>query len=169
MKDRTDSMRRRVLAAGAAGLALAFAAPAALGETIRHRLSLSRRTFPITPDPEDAELMIHRALRDREPSPGLVHMDVTDTAENGSSVPLVFDVDCSMAGNDFPETVHVFVVHNPFPEVARYHYGPWNGSAETEMRLRMRQSSEIVVVAEMADGRVGIGRRQVNVLAGACG
>lgn len=169
MNGSTDRARRRLLGACAAAAAITLAAPAALGESIRNRLSLSRRTFPVKPDPEDAERMIGRAVRDREPTPGLVRMDVTDTAENGSSVPLVFDVECSMSGNDYPETVHVFVVHNPVPEVARYYYGPWNGSAETEMRLRMRQSSEIVIVAEMADGRVGVGRQEVNVLAGACG
>jgi sulfur-oxidizing protein SoxY len=165
---RIDGTRRRLLAA-AAGLAAAAAAPAALAESIRNRLSLSRRTFPVKPDPEDAERMIGRAIRGRTPTPGLVLVDVAGIAENGDAVPVSFDVACSMSGDDYPATVHVFVKHNPFPEVARYHYGPWNGSALTEMRLRMRESSDLVIVAEMADGRVGVAREHVDVLLGACG
>jgi len=87
----------------------------------------------------------------------------------GDSIPLTFDVSCGFEGSDYPKTVHVFVRGNPFPEVARYHYGPWNGSALTEMRFRMRQTSDVVLVAEMADGRVAMARQNVEVLLGACG
>jgi sulfur-oxidizing protein SoxY len=163
-----DKIRRGLIGIGATGLALAFA-PAALAETIRNRLSLSRRTFPVDPDPVDSERMIARTIRGRVPTPDLVKLELSGIAENGDAVPLTFDVRCAMAGNDYPETVHVFVKHNPFPEVARYHFGPWNGSAKTEMRVRMRQTSDVVVVAEMADGRVGVTRQSVEVLAGACG
>lgn len=168
MKLKTDMIRRGLLAAGAVGAALALAPPA-FAASVRNRFSMTRRTFPATPDPEDAERMVQRVIRGRELTAGLVRIEVTETSENGSSVPLITDVNCSMSGNDYPEIVHIFVLHNPFPEVARYHYGPWNGTARTEMRLRMRQSSEIVVIAEMADGRVGELRQPVEVLAGACG
>lgn len=164
----TDKTRRGLIGLGMTGLIFGLT-PAALAETIRNRLSLSRRTFPVDPDPADSERMIARAVRDRTPEPDLVRVDLSQIAENGDAVPVTFDVACSMAGNDYPEVVHVFVKHNPFPEVARYHFGPWNGSAKTEMRLRMRESSDVVIVAEMADGRVGVARRAVEVLAGACG
>jgi len=146
-----------------------LAAPSVLAESIRNRLSLSRKTFPLEPDAEDAERMIQRTVRDRKTTEGLVQLDMAGIAENGDSVPLVFDINCTMTGDDYPAVVHVFVKHNPVPEVARYYYGPWNGSAKTEMRVRMRRSSDLVVVAEMADGRVGIVRQPVDVLAGACG
>lgn len=168
MSNPADRTRRGLIGMVAAGLALA-SAPAAFAETIRNRLSLSRRTFPVTPDPEDSELMIARTIRGRTPTPDLVQVKISSIAENGDAVPVNFDVTCTMEGNDYPDVVHVFVKHNPFPEVARYHFGPWNGSAKTEMRLRMRESSDVVIVAEMADGRVGISRTPVEVLAGACG
>jgi sulfur-oxidizing protein SoxY len=168
MSGKTDRTRRMMIRSGAVSLAL-LASPAVMAETIRNRLSLSRRTFPVSPDPEDSERMIQRTIRDRTPTPDLVSLELTGIAENGDSVPLTFDIACAMAGNDYPDVVHVFVKHNPFPEVARYHFGPWNGSAKTEMRIRMRQSSDVVVVAEMADGRVAVARKAVEVLAGACG
>ena len=168
MSKRPDSARRAFLAAASGAVAF-LVAPGAWAEAVRNRFSMTRRTFPIEPDPVDAERMIQRAVRGREPVGGLVRMTLSSIAENGDSVPLIFDINCSMAGNDYPEKVHIFVKHNPFPEVARYHFGPWNGSAKTEMRLRMRQSSDVVIVAEMADGRVSVERQAVEVLAGACG
>ncbi|WP_417518893.1 thiosulfate oxidation carrier protein SoxY [Minwuia sp.] len=160
--------RRGFSKLGLGGL-LMLLSPSAMAESIRNRLSLSRRTFPVKPDPEDAEIMIGRAVRGREITPDLVIIDLPGIAENGDAVPLTFDVASAMAGQDYPEIVHVFVKHNPFPEVARYHFGVWNGSARTEMRIRMRESSDVVIVAEMADGRVGVARQAVDVLAGACG
>jgi len=168
MTTRPDSKRRALMVA-ATGAAALLATPGALAEAVRNRFSMTRRTFPIKPDPVDAERMIQRAVRGREPVDGLVLLNLGGIAENGDSVPLEFDIACSMSGNDYPEKVHIFVKHNPFPEVARYHFGPWNGSAKTEMRMRMRQSSEVVLVAEMADGRVSVKRQAVEVLAGACG
>ncbi|WP_416897801.1 MAG: thiosulfate oxidation carrier protein SoxY [Minwuia sp.] len=167
MRPGPDRKRRALMALGAAAVAAAVA-PASLAETIRNRLSQTRRTFPMDADPEDAERMIQRAIRGRTPVPDIVKIDLPGIAENGASVPLTFDVDCAMAGKDYPETVHVFVIDNPFPEVARYRYGPWNGSAQTEMRIRMATSSDVVIVAEMADGRVGVTREAVEVLEGAC-
>ena len=159
---------RRGLLAGTAALPALSAWPA-WAEGIRNRVSMFRRTFPVQPDVEDAEALVRIVLRDREPVPDLIDLRLTPLAENSDSIPLTFDVRCSFTDNDWPKTVHVFVLGNPFPEVARYHYGPWNGSALTEMRFRMRQTSDVVLVAEMADGRVATTRQTVEVLLGACG
>lgn len=156
---------RRLLLAGT----LSLAAGGALAEEIRNRISMFRRTFPVQPDEEDAEEMVRRAIGGRPLTPDLVRLELPRLAENGDVVPLTLDVACSFEGDDYPKTVHIFVLGNPFPEVARYHYGPWNGSALTEMRLRMRQTSDVVAVAEMADDRVSVARRRVEVLLGACG
>lgn len=164
----SGASRRRLLG-WAVGMVTFGMAPVALAESVRNRLARFRRTFPTPPDPDYAERMVARVLRGRETTPDLIGMELGGIAENGESVPLTFDVNCTMAGDDYPAVVHVFVIDNPFPEVARYRYGPWNGSARTEMRMRMRQSSEVVIVAEMADGRAAMARKRVEVLAGACG
>ncbi|ANK82792.1 MAG: hypothetical protein TEF_19820 [Rhizobiales bacterium NRL2] len=168
-ESRDAGTSRRRLLGWAVGLLTLGTAPAALAESVRNRLARFRQTFPTPPDPDYAERMVARVLRGREPAPDLIELDLGGIAENGESVPLVFDVNCAMEGSDYPAVVHIFVIDNPFPEVARYRYGPWNGSARTEMRMRMRQSSEVVIVAEMADGRAGLVRKRVEVLAGACG
>ncbi|GJL87671.1 MAG: hypothetical protein DHS20C03_13800 [Minwuia thermotolerans] len=165
---RTRGVSRRRVVAGSLAL-LSLPALPAWAEGIRNRVSMFRRTFPVQPDVADAEVLVNIVLRGRAPVPDLIELKLPVLAENGDSIPLTFDIRCSFEGNDWPKTVHVFVLGNPFPEVARYHYGPWNGSALTEMRFRMLQTSDVVLVAEMADGRAATARQNVEVLLGACG
>ena len=168
-----DIDRRRLLAnAGAAGLALAVA-PMALGQD-------SEPASPETPpgaeslDPElaanreKAERILADVVKGRPLRERLIEATVPDIAEDGSMVPVSFRVNCSMTGDDYPRTVHVIGMVNPFPEFARYHFTPACGEAEVTFRCRMRASSNLVFVADMADGTVGITKRFVSVTVGAC-
>lgn len=161
-------LRRRGLLGGLIGLATTGVAAPAWATGFRNRLSLFRQTFPAMPDPVEAERMVQTVLRGRTPVDGLLDLEAPDIAENGNVVPFSLRVNCAMTEDDYPDVVHVFTLHNPFPEVARLHFQPEMGDAAVEMRCRMRQSSEIVAVAEMADGRAGMARRFVNVTLGAC-
>jgi sulfur-oxidizing protein SoxY len=153
---------------GVLGLVAAGVSMPAWANSFRNRLSLFRQTFPVTPDPAEAERMVRTVLRGRTPVPKLIDLTAPDIAENGNVVPFSLRVNCSMTGKDYPEVVHVFTLHNPFPEVARLHFQPEDGEAAIEMRCRMRQSTQLVAVAEMADGRAGLARRFVDVTLGAC-
>ncbi len=165
--------RRKLLAsAGAAGLTFTVA-PAALSQGTEPA-TLER---PPGTDLLDAELAENRAkaeriladvLKDRPPREGLIEATAPDLAEDGSVVPVSFKVNCSMTGDDYPRTVHVIGMVNPFPEIARYHFTPACGEAEAAFRCRMRASSNLVFVADMADGTVGITTRFVTITVGAC-
>ena len=98
----------------------------------------------------------------------LIDLKAPDIAENGNTVPISFSVKCSMKGNDFPKTVHILVLDNPFPEIAKFYFTPSSGEANVSIRIRMRTSSNIVAIAEMADGTVGETRSYVDVTIGAC-
>lgn len=172
----TEPTRRGVIAAGGA-LALAGAAPvlaeepetpAIGGSPYRDRFQSFRQTFRVDPDPEEAERILRNLVRGRAPEEGLVELTAPDIAENGNVVPVSFRVNCSMEGGDLAETVHVLAMGNPFPEVAKYFFTERSGRAEVAMRCRMRQTADLVAVAEMADGRVGVDRRLVHVTLGAC-
>ena len=160
---------------GAAGLALA--APGALaqgqefdfsGNPFRDRFQSFRQTFRIEPDPEEAERILAAIIRGRALREGLVEVTAPDIAENGNVVPVSFTVACAMTESDYPETVHVLAMANPFPEIAKYHFTPACGEASVAFRCRMRATSDLVVVADMADGSVGVARRWVSVTLGAC-
>ena len=117
---------------------------------------------------EKAQRIVREVLQGRPAREGLIDATVPDIAEDGSSVPASFTVNCSMTNNDYPKTVHVIGMVNPTPEIARYHFTPACGEASVVLRCRMHASSELTFVANMADGTVGMTRRFVSVTAGGC-
>ena len=138
------------------------------GQPFRDRFQTYRQTFRIEPDPEEAKRIVKNIIKGREIRPDLINLKAPDIAENGNTVPISFSVDCSMADNDFPKTVHILVLDNPFPEIAKFYFTPSSGEANVSIRIRMRTSSNIVAIAEMADGTVGEAKSYVDVTIGAC-
>ena len=59
-------------------------------------------------------------------------------------------------------------LENPFPEIAIYEFFPENGKAEVSFRCRLRTSSFLMVIAEMQNGNIGIEKKFVDVMLGAC-
>ena len=138
------------------------------GNPYRDRFQSYRQTFRIEPNKEETERIIKNIIRERTVSEDLVLLDVPDTAEDGNVVPVHFKINCSMKSNDYPKKVHVLGLENPFPEIAIYEFFPEVGKAEVSFRCRMRKSSYLMVIAEMSDGRIGLEKKYVDVMLGAC-
>ncbi len=173
MKDREGKTRRELLTvAGAAALVGATGSVRAEddreGNPYRDRFQSFRQTFRVDPDPEEAKRILRNLIRKRIPEEGLAELDAPEIAENGNVVPITFRVHCSMRGDDIPRAVHVLAMGNPFPEVAKYFFTEQSGRVEIAMRCRMRQTSDLIVVADMVDGRLGFASRMVDVTLGAC-
>ena len=118
---------------------------------------------------EDCNIVSQKnIIRERAVSEDIVLLDVPDTAEDGNVVPVHFKINCSMKSNDYPKKVHVLGLENPFPEIAIYEFFPDVGKAEVSFRCRMRKSSYLMVIAEMSDGRIGLEKKSVDVMLGAC-
>ena len=145
----------------------------------------SQTSEPTSPDDplaspgasQDAELAVNRqkaeeilanVVRGRSLREGLIEAIAPDIAEDGSTVPVSFRVDCSMTNTDYPKTVHVIGMVNPTPEIARYHFTNACGEAAVVFRCRMHASSKLSFVADMANGTVGMTQRFVTVTAGGC-
>jgi len=138
------------------------------GQPFRDRFQTYRQTFRIEPDPEEAKRIVKNIIKGREIRNNLINLKAPDIAENGNTVPISFSVNCSMENNDFPRIVHILVLDNPFPEIAKFYFTPASGEANVSIRIRMRTSSNIVAIAEMADGTVGQTKSYVDVTIGAC-
>ena len=138
------------------------------GNPYRDRFQSYRQTFRIEPNPEETQRIIENIIGKKKILDDLVDLQVPDTAEDGNVVPLTFKVNCTMQKNDYPKKVHVLALDNPFPEVAIYEFFPENGVAEVSFRCRMRTSSFIMIIAEMNDGRIGVNKKYVDVMLGAC-
>ncbi len=138
------------------------------GLPYRDRFQSFRQTFRVEPDPEEAQRIIDNIIADREIKEDLILLQAPDIAEDGNVVPVFFKVNCSMQNKDWPKTVHFLAMDNPFPEVAKFYFTPACGEAEVAFRCRMRTSSYLIVIAEMADNTVGMTKRYVDVTLGAC-
>ena len=139
-----------------------------IGSPFRDRFQSYRQTFRIEPDPEEAKRIVRNIIKGREIREDLIYLKAPDIAENGNTVPISFSVNCSMEGEDYPKIVHILVLDNPFPEIAKFYFTPESGEASVAIRIRMRTSSNIIAIAEMSDGTVGETKSFVDVTIGAC-
>ncbi len=112
---------------------------------------------------------IEKAIGDRKPIEGRVTIDGPEIAENGNTVPVGFEVESKMAGDDMVKAVHIFAEGNPRPEVANFWFSENSGAARGAFRMRMAKTQNLIALAEMADGKVYMGQRLVKVTIGGCG
>jgi sulfur-oxidizing protein SoxY len=103
------------------------------------------------------------------PEEGKIKLDLPQIAENGNTVPVAFEVDSPMTKDDYVKSVHMFAEGNPTPSVASFHFTPQCGLARASTRMRMAGTQNVVVVAEMSNGKVYIAKQQVKVTIGGCG
>tara|TARA_Y100000817_G_C16791926_1_gene515544 strand:+ start:92 stop:628 length:537 start_codon:yes stop_codon:yes gene_type:complete len=139
-----------------------------VGSPFRDRFQSYRQTFRIEPDLEEARRIVRNIIKGRELRKDLISLNAPDIAENGNTVPINFSVNCSMLNEDYPKVVHILVLDNPFPEIAKFYFTPQSGEADLAIRIRMRTSSDIIAIAEMADGTIGKTQSYVDVTIGAC-
>ena len=138
------------------------------GNPYRDRFQTYRQTFRIEPNKEETERIIKNIIGKNKILDGLVELEIPDTVEDGNVVPVTFKVKCTMKENDYPKKVHILALDNPFPEVAVYEFFPNTVDAEVSFRCRMRVSSFLMVIAVMNDGRIGVKKKYVDVMLGAC-
>lgn len=102
------------------------------------------------------------------PRAGKIKIDVPEIAENGNAVPVTVTVDSPMSLGDHVRAIHIIADRNPQPGVASFMLGPDNGKAEVQLRMRMAESQNVIVVAELSDGSAWTAAREVKVTVGGC-
>ena len=138
------------------------------GRPFRDRFQSFRQTFRVEPDPKEAERIIKNIIQKKKIVSNLINLDAPDIAEDGNVVPVTFSINCKMDKQDYPRRVHVLGLENPFPEIAIYEFFPEGGRAEVSFRCRLRKSSYLMVIADMNDGTIGIEKKYIDVMLGAC-
>ena len=108
-------------------------------------------------------------IGDATPVEGRIKLDLPDTAENGNVVPFTVSVESPMTEQDNVKAVHLFSTGNPKPDIASAYFAPINGKAVFSSRMRLGRTQDVIAIAEMSDGKVYIGRRNVKVTIGGCG
>lgn len=111
---------------------------------------------------------IGKVMGDTNANQGRIQLSVPEVAENGRQVAVDITVDSPMTPTDYVKVVHLFVQNNPAPEVASFRFTPDCGRARVSFRCRMGESSPVVALAEMSDGKFFRADRTVKVTIGGC-
>ena len=106
--------------------------------------------------------------RTAEPS-DKIRLDAPEIAENGNTVPFTIAVESPMTEADYVRAMHLISTGNPQPGVATFKFTPDSGKASVSSRMRLGQTQDVIVLAEMSDGRFLMAKRNVKVTIGGCG
>ena len=122
-------------------------------------------------EPKTMDEAIQALMGDKEIADGakLISLDLPQIAENGNTVPLGVSVDSPMTADDYVSAVHVLAEGNPRPGVASFRFSPASGVAQASTRMRLAKTQNIVVIAEMSDGKAYQTQAEVKVTIGGCG
>jgi sulfur-oxidizing protein SoxY len=118
---------------------------------------------------EGWEQAVRKVLGDAKPIEGKVLIDLPEIAENGNTVPFTVSVDSPMSETDYVKTVHIIATANPQPGVATFRFSPLSGKANVASRMRLAKTQDVIVIAELGDGRFLMSKRNVKVTIGGCG
>lgn len=138
-------------------------------------LSTAGIVFSVLPYRAEAQLSagvqsaIDAIRKNRTIQEGRIALRAPAIAENGNAVPLTISVESPMTAADHVTRIHVFADKNPTPEVAVFHLTPASGRAQVDTRIRLGQTQEVLVLAEMSDNSLFMSRAEVKVTIGGCG
>jgi len=118
---------------------------------------------------EGWEQAVRKVLGDAKPIEGKVLIDLPEIAENGNTVPFTVSVDSPMSETDYVKAVHIIATANPQPGVATLRFSRLSGKANVASRMRLAKTQDVIVIAELGDGRFLMNKRNVKVTIGGCG
>lgn len=122
------------------------------------------------PDPGATFDQVYAALtKGAKPTEGKITLEVPEIAENGNVVPFTVTVDHPMNDTSHVKAVHLLSTANPQPHVATFHFTPASGKASVASRMRLAKTQDVVVLAELADGKLWVSRSAIKVTIGGCG
>ena len=107
-------------------------------------------------------------LNGRTPKTDRLALDVPDVAEDGSIVPVKFQVKGPLSAQKYVQRVHVLVDNNPDPLIFSATLTPALGAAEISTRIRMAKTSAVRVIAEMSTGELYTAEKVAKVTIGGC-
>jgi sulfur-oxidizing protein SoxY len=115
------------------------------------------------------QAVVDRVRAGRALQEGRITLRAPPIAENGNTVPISVAVESPMTAADHVARIYVFADKNPTPEVAVFHLTPATGRAQVDTRVRLGQTQDLVVLAEMNNGALFMARAEVKVTIGGCG
>jgi sulfur-oxidizing protein SoxY len=144
----------------------AFAIGAGAAMTVA---ALPGRPLLAQDQPQAWEQALRKILGDAKPIEGKIAVELPEIAENGNTVPFSIAVDSPMTEKDHVKAIHIIATSNPQPGVATFRLSPQSGKAAVASRMRLQRTQDVIVIAELSDGRFLSAKRPVKVTIGGCG
>lgn len=161
--------RRRVLKVlGAAGLVAAGTLPA--GMLLPGKAAWAQQ-LGMPQEAEKVAATMKRLFGDRplQPAGDRLKFDAPLIAENGAVVPVTIDANLPMAPDKYVKNIYVIADKNRRPLNAKFSLTPDAGKAAVATNIRLAETSDVRVIAEMNDGALYEAKREVKVTVGGCG
>jgi sulfur-oxidizing protein SoxY len=127
---------------------------------------------PGTPQPaEKVSETLQRLFGGRplQPAEDRIKFEAPTIAENGAVVPLRVESSLPMAPDKYVKRIYIITDKNRRPLNASFGFTPDAGRASVGTNIRLAESSDVRVVAEMSDGTLYEAKREVKVTIGGCG
>jgi sulfur-oxidizing protein SoxY len=119
--------------------------------------------------PGDIQAVVKTLVGDATPLVGRIALDLPEIAENGNTIPYTVTVESPMTAAEYVEAVHLLAPANPHPQISSFFFTPQSGKATVSSRMRLAQTQDVLVFAEMSDGTLYTTKRSVKVTVGGCG
>jgi sulfur-oxidizing protein SoxY len=168
MNDGTRRSRRRTMKAlGAVGLA---ASALSLGLAMPSSALAQQGLGMPLPDEKIADTL-QRLFGGRTPQPAgdRLKVDAPMIAENGAVVPIRIDANLPMGADNYVKKVYVIADKNRRPLNATFTLTPEAGKASLATNVRLAETSDVRVIAEMSNGALFESKQEVKVTVGGCG
>ena len=153
--------RRQVLkAAAAAGVAAACPHGAARAQGFLARLA------PEEPVEKTLQRLFgSRPIKDGSPA---ITLELPLIAEDGGNVAISVEVKSPMTSQSYVKAIYILSDKNPRPLNAKLNLTPACGQAYMATSLRLADTGDVRVVAEMQDGALLMVKRSVRVVVAGC-
>jgi sulfur-oxidizing protein SoxY len=142
---------------------LKMAGAIATGSTL-----VSLTVTPAAGTPAEMQGALAKVIGDARLNVGKVKLEIPPLVENGNTVPCAVTVDSPMTPVDHVKAIHIFTEKNPQPNVISVRLGPRAGRASISTRMRLRDTQNVLAIAEMSDGSFWSDRVNVIITLGAC-
>ena len=119
--------------------------------------------------PGDFQVVLKSLIGDATPIEGKISLELPEIAENGNTVPYTVRVESPMTDSQYVKAMHLLAPGNPLPQISSFFFTPQSGKAAVSSRMRLAQTQEVLVLAEMSDGTFYTAKRAVRVTVGGCG
>jgi len=99
----------------------------------------------------------------------VIKLDMPLIAENGAVVPITVEVQSPMTPASYVKSIYIISDKNRRPMNAKFSLTPEMGAAVIGTNLRLGETTDVRVIAELNDGTLLMAKREVKVTVGGCG